>query len=133
MQEIQAEAQGLFESVRRAEIDQDLKSFILSLTSAILQAIQQYRIGGLESLKRALALIIGQANLNMDMVEEAKSGEHTKILWARFYKIAVKLFEIVKFASDTRKTIEAVTPFIRLIGGAPGEIPPVDLGGPSTH
>jgi len=133
LKEIQTEAHDLFEAIKRADINPNLKRFILSLTSEIAQAIQQYRIGGLESLKRALALIIGQANLNMDMVEEAKSGEPTKLLWARFYKIAVKLFEIVKFASDTRKTIEAVTPFIRLIGGAPGEIPPVDLGGPSTH
>ncbi len=36
LQEIQAEARALFESVKRAEIDQDLKPFILSLTSAIL-------------------------------------------------------------------------------------------------
>jgi len=132
LKELQTEAHDLFEAIKRADINPNLKRFILSLTSEIAQAIQQYRIGGLESLKRALALI-GQANLNIDMVEEARSGERTKLLWARFYKIAVKLFEIVKFASDTRKTIEAVTPFIRLIGGAPDEIPPVDPGGPGTH
>lgn len=133
LQEIQAEAHGLFESVKRAEIDRDLKPFILSLISAILQAIQQYRIGGPESLKRALALIIGQATLNVELVRKAAASEHTKSLWARFYKMAVKFFEIVKFASDTRKTIEAVSPFVRLLGGGPGEIPPVDLGGPGKQ
>lgn len=133
LKEIQTEAHALFEAVKRAQIDQDLKRFILSLVSEIEQAIQQYRIGGPESLQRALALIIGQANLNMDMVDRAKAGERTRILWNRFYKIAVKLFEIVKFASDTRKTIETVSPFIRLIGGTPGEIPPVDLGGPDKQ
>ena len=133
LQEIQAEAQSLFESVKRAEIDRDLKSFILSLTAAILQAIQQYRIGGPESLKRALALIIGQATLNVELVHKATAGEQTKSLWPRFYKVAVKLFEIVKFAGEARKTIEAVSPFVRLLGGAPGEIPPVDLGGPDKH
>jgi hypothetical protein len=134
LQEIQAEALGLFESVKRAEIDRDLKSFILSLSAAILQAIQQYRIGGPESLKRALALIIGQATLNVELVHKATVSEDTKNLWARFYKMAVKFFEIVKFASDTRKTIEAVSPFVRLLGGGVGEgvgeIPPVDLIGP---
>jgi len=130
LQEIQAEAQGLFESVKRAQIDQDLKSFMLSLTSAILQAIQQYRIGGPETLKRALALIIGQATLNVELVHKATASEHTKSLWARFYKVAVKFFEIVKFTSDTRKTIEAISPFVRLLGGGPEEISPVDLGGP---
>ena len=129
LQEIQAEAHALFESVKRAEIDRDLKTFILSLTSAILQAIQQYRIGGPESLKRALALIIGQATLNVELVHKATSSEHTKSFWSRFYKVTVKLFEVVKFASDTRKTIEAISPLVRLLGSEPGEIPPVYLGG----
>jgi hypothetical protein len=133
LQEIQAEAHGLFESVKRAEIDRDLKSFILSLTSAILQAIQQYRIGGPESLKRALALIIGQATLNVELVHKVTASEQTKSLWARFYKVAVKFFEIVKFMSDTRKTIEAISPFVRLLGGGPGEISPVDLGDPGKQ
>jgi hypothetical protein len=133
LQEIQAEARGLFESVKRAEIDRDLKRFMLSLTSAILQAIQQYRIGGPERLKRALALIIGQATLDVEMVQKATTSEHTKGLWARFYKVAVKFFEVVRFASDTRKTIETISPFVRLLGGRPGEISPVDLGGPGKQ
>lgn len=133
LQEIQAEAHALFEFVKRAEIDRDLKSFILSLTSAILQAIQQFRIGGPESLKRALALIIGQATLNVELVHNATANEHTKSLWTRFHKVAVKFFEIVKFASDTRKTIEAISPFVRLLGGGPGEISPVDLDGPDKQ
>jgi len=133
LQEIQAEAHGLFESVKRAEIDQDLKSFMLSLTSAILQAIQQYRIGGPETLKRALALIIGQATLNIELVHKATASANTKSLWARFYKVAVKFYEIVKFASDTRKTIETISPFVRLLGGRPGEISPVDLGEPGKR
>ena len=133
LKEIQAEAHGLFESVKRAEIDRDLKRFILSLTSEIEQAIQQYRIGGPESLKRALALIIGQATLNIELVDKARAGEHTKSLWSRFYKVAAKFFEIVKFASDTRKTIEAISPFVRLVGGGTDEIPPVDLSGPGKQ
>jgi hypothetical protein len=134
LQEIHAEAHGLFNSVRRTEIDRDLKSFILSLTSAILQAIQQYRLGGPESLKRALALIIGQATLNVELVHKATGSEHTKSLWARFHKVvAVKFFEIVKFASDTRKTIEAISLFVRLLGGGPDKIWPVDLGGPDKE
>ena len=119
LQEIQAEAQSLFESVKRAEIDRDLKPFILSLTAAILQAIQQYRIVGPESLKRSLALIIGQATLNVELIHKATNSEHAKSLWARFHKMAVRFFEIVKFASDARKTIETVSPFVRLLGGGP--------------
>ena len=128
LKEIHAEAQSLFETVKRADINRDLKRFILSLTFAIVHAIQQYRISGPESLKRALALIIGEATLNIELVDKARADEGTKNLWARFYKVAVKFFEAVRFASDTRKTIEAISPFVRLVGGAHGDIPPVDLG-----
>lgn len=130
LKEIQAEAHDLFETVKRAEFYGNLKQLILSLTSEIEQAIQQYRIGGPEGLKRALALIIGQANLNIEMVNKANTNERTKIWWTRFYKVAVKFSEILRFASDTRKTIEAISPFVRLVGGAPDEIPPVDLDRP---
>jgi hypothetical protein len=117
LKEIHAQAHDLFEAVKRVEFDADSKRFILSLTWEIEQAIQQYRIGGPESLKRALALIIGQANLNVEIIDKAKADEHTKIWWNRFYKVAVKFYEVVKFASDTRKTIEAISPFVRLLGG----------------
>lgn len=130
LKEIQAEAHDLFETVKRAEFDEDLKRLILSLTSEIEQAIKQYRIGGPEGLKRALALLIGQVNLNLELVDKARANERTKIWWARFYKVAVKLSEVLKFASDTRKTIEAISPFVGLAGGTPDEIPPVELDRP---
>ena len=133
LKEIQLEAYELFEAVKRADIDDDLKRLILSLTSEIQQAIQQYRIGGPEGLKRALALIIGQANLNIDLVDKVKDDERAKIWLSRLHKVAVRLFEIVKFAGDTRKTLEAISPLVRLVGGAPGEIPPVDLDGPGRE
>lgn len=123
LKEIHAEAHDLFEAVKSAEFDGHLKRLILSLTSEIEQSIQQYRIGGPESLKRALSLI----DSNIEMLDKAKSNERTKIWWTRFYKIVVKFSELVKFVGDTRKTIEAISPLVRLVGGAPAEIPPVDL------
>lgn len=123
LKEIHAEAHDLFEAVKSAEFDGDLKRLILSLTSEIEQAIQQYRISGPESLKRALSLI----NLNIETLDKAKGNERAKIWWTRFYKVAVKFSELVKFVGDTRKTIEAISPLVRLVGGAPDEIAPVDL------
>lgn len=126
LKEIQAEAHGLFEAVKRAPIDLDLKRFILSLTSEIEQAIQQYRIGGPEGLKRSLALIMGQANLNLEIIDKAKGDQRARAWWTRCYKVCLKFFEVVRFANDARKTIEAVSPFVRLLG-APDEIQPLDL------
>lgn len=132
LKEIRVEAISLFEAVKRAEIDPELKRLILSLTSEIEQAIQQYRIGGPEGLKRALALIVGQANLNIDIVEKAETDQRASGWWKRFYNITLKLFAVVKFANNTRETISAVSPLLRLFG-APDEIPPVDIGGPGKR
>lgn len=133
LREIQAEVDDLFETVNRTDIERKLKRFMLSLTAAMLQGIQQYRIGGPEALEHALIQIIRQILLNLDLIDRAKADERTKDLWARFYKITVKFLEVVKFASDTRKTIEAISPIIRLLGGGPDDIPPVDLDGPNKH
>lgn len=133
LKEIQSEAHDLFESVKRADIDGDLKRLILSLTAEIEQAIQQYRIGGPEGLKRALDFIVGQAKSNIDLIGKANDDEGARISWNRFSKIAVKFSEIVKFASDAGKMIEVISPFVRLIGGAPGETPPLDLDGPGKQ
>lgn len=126
LKDIQAEAHALFEAIKRAEINQDLKRLILLLTSEIEQSIQHYRISGPEGLERARALIIGYARLNQDIVDKATADQRTKIWWDRFYKIANKLFDAVKFANDTRKTIDTISPLVRLLS-ATDEIPPVDI------
>lgn len=125
LKDIHAEAHALFESIKRAEIHQGLKELILLLTAEIEKSIQQYRIHGPEGLKRAGALVIGYAGLNKDIIDKAKTDHGSKIWWDRFYKIANKLFEVVKVANDTRKTIDTISPLVRLLG-ATDQIPPVD-------
>ena len=126
LKEIQTEARNLFDAAKRAELDPELKRLILTLTSEIEQAIQQYRIGGPEGLRRALALIVGLARLNLEVVEKARANERAAIWWTRFSKVGAKFFAAVRFANDTRKTIDAVVPFVRLLGGA-DEIPAVEI------
>lgn len=116
LKEIHAEAHDLFEAVKGAEFDGDLKRLILSLTSEIEQTIQQYRIGGPESPKCALSLTL----------DKGRTNKSTNWL-TRFSKVAGNFSELVKFVGDTRKTIDAISPLVRLVGGAPDEIPPVDL------
>ena len=126
LQRIQSEAHALFEAIKRAEIDPGLKRLLLLLTTEIEQSIQHYRITGPEGLERALALTRGYASLNKDILDKASTDPRTRIWWDRFYKIANKLFEVVKFANDTRKTIDTVSPLVHLLG-ATDEIPPVDV------
>jgi len=130
LKKIQAQAHRLFEAIKGAKIDGDLKRLILLLTSEIEQAIQQFRISGPEGLNRALALIIGEANLKIGMIAKAQANARTRIWWSRFWKVAVNFSKVVSLANDTRKTIEAISPIVRLVGGAPDGIPPIDLGGP---
>ena len=69
------------------------------------------------------------SNIGPKVIDKARTEQRTKIWWGRFYKIANKLFEVVKVANDTRKTIDIIRPFVRL-RGATDEIPPVDIDGP---
>lgn len=126
--EVRAEAHDLFESVKASDIDPGLKRLILSLAAEIEHSIQLYRIGGIEQLKEALALVQAKVKLNEETVEKAKTDEVTRGWLNRLYGVAVKLYGAIKFANDTRKTIENVTPFFGLIG-SPGDIPKIDLEG----
>jgi hypothetical protein len=125
LSEIQTEVQQLFNEISSADINSDLKQLILTLLAEIQQAIEQYRIGGAERLKRALAFIIGQASLNSDIVEHATVEKQSRAWWTRTQGLVVKLYSAVKFANDTRQTIERAVPFLRLLGSG-SEIPPID-------
>lgn len=103
-------AHSFFEAMKRAKIAPQLKRLILSLTLEIEQVIQQYRIGGLEGLQRTLPLITRQASLNIKTVEKATTYERARGLWRRG---AVKFFAVVRFANNTWKIVDAVSPLVR--------------------
>lgn len=124
LREIVSEVHRLFELVKREEIDPKLKRLILSLTSEIEQAIQHYRIHGPEALEHAQAIILGRIQMNLNLINKAKTQQ--RVLWSRFYNVCTKFFEVLRLANETRKTIESVSPLVRLLG-APDEIPRVDL------
>ena len=110
LKKTRTEAHTFFEAMKRAKIHPQLKRLILSLTLEIEQAIQQYRIGGLEGLQRTLPLIKRQANLNIDAVEKPRTCERVTSLWR---KVAVKFFAVVRFANNTWKIFDAVSPLVR--------------------
>jgi hypothetical protein len=116
LKEIQIRARGLFEAIKRAEINRDLKRLILSLNFEMEQAIQQYRIGGPEGL--------------MESVDKGKASQRTKIWWAKFCKVAAKFSKIIRLAGDTQKMIHVISRFVRLVSGAPDQISPVDVDHP---
>ncbi len=123
LKEIQAEAHELFEEIKAAEIDSELKRLILSLSAEIEDAIKQYRIGGPERLKDTLAFIQAKVNLNSGIVAQAEADKSSNVWWNRLYNLGVKLYGAIKFANDTRKTIERSVPFLRLLGPT-DDIPP---------
>lgn len=71
-------------------------------------------------LLRVLALEWGKKkpdpNISQKAIAKARTGQRTKIRSDRFYKIANKLFEVVKVANDTRKMIDTIRSLIRWRG-----------------
>jgi hypothetical protein len=67
-------------------------------------------------------------NTGKKVIDKATTDQRMRIWWGRFCKITNKLFDLVKVANDTRKTIDIIRPLFRL-RGATHEIPSDDVGG----
>ena len=77
-------------------------------------------------LLRVIASEWGKKKPDPNILDKARDDRRGKIWWDRFCKIANKLFEVLKVANDTRKTIDTIRPLLPL-RGATDEIPPVDI------
>ncbi|SRR5258705_10178368 len=126
LKEILKQARELFEAVKAADLNEDVRRLVLSLLMAIEQAIQQSRVRGPERLKEGLSLIIGQFNWNADVVTSAAKDATSSDWLRRVYGLGAKLWAVVTFAEKTQKTLEAAAPVVRLLLNDP-TIPPIDL------
>ncbi len=104
LQEVLQEVNSLFDEVRAATIDAELKSFILDGLEAIRRGINEYRIRGPKRLKEALGEVIGSLAVNRDVVK-AGSEEETV---GKFEKLCYRFAAVVSFASDATGLLTAM-------------------------
>lgn len=99
---IKSEVEELYEEIRRAEINQELKTVLLELLEAMRQAIHEYRIRGINSFKDSIALIIGKIIMNEELIKNSDSEEVRKV-----YKLLGKFSSLYSFAADTVQILGA--------------------------
>lgn len=107
---ISIEISELYEEIISAEINQELKTILLELLEAMHQAIHEYRIRGISSLKDSIALIIGKFYMNEELIRNTQSEEISKVM-----KIVNKFRQIYSFAADTVQLLgtgEVITKFL---------------------
>ncbi|HEY0459237.1 MAG TPA: hypothetical protein VGC97_08890, partial [Pyrinomonadaceae bacterium] len=107
---IDSEIRELYEEINKAEINQNLKIVLLELLEAMHQAIHEYRIRGINSLKDSIALIIGKIIMNEELIK-TQSKEVTKV-----GKIVNKFIAVYSFAADTVQLLGASEIITKLLG-----------------
>jgi hypothetical protein len=112
LQEILLEVNSLFDEVAGAQIDAELKSFVLDSLEAIRRGINEYRIRGPKRLKEALADVIGNLAVNRDVVKAGSKVESV----GRFEKLCYRFAAVVSFASDAAGLLTAMK--VGLLPGA---------------
>jgi hypothetical protein len=114
LEELMQDVTALYEQVMAAPLDRELKEFIGSQLESIRRAIHEYRLGGIERLRTALAVNLGELILNRDLIQKYKENELLK----NAVTCTQKLGSIIAFGSDLTTLISNVAPHIlRLSSG----------------
>ena len=87
--EFSAEARQLYDDARQADIDPDLRHFILGHLSAIIDAVNNARIQGVGPIEREMKAAVAEVVLNVDLKERTTGNELGRRFWDLLEKYAV--------------------------------------------
>lgn len=93
----------LFDQTNQADIDLELKTFILDGLHSIQRGIFEYRIRGRQRLRETLGEIVGSIAVNRDVIERA--GENKTL--GQFEKLFCRFAAVVSFAADATALLSA--------------------------
>jgi hypothetical protein len=129
LEEILKQVRELFEAVKRAtDVDEELRTLILSMLDSIERAIQKYRVVGPSALEESIVQILGQLHWKQHVfLEKAPKGSKERKLLKKVGAIGTALIAVMTFADKTRKTVETFGQDILFLTSGEPEIPPVDL------
>jgi hypothetical protein len=102
LQNILTEVTELFDEVKSANVDSDLKTFILDGLEAIRRGIYEFRIRGPERLREAIAEIVGDYWVKHPKPQTAEDEES----WERFTKSVGRFIALVKLAHSSAKAVQ---------------------------
>jgi DNA repair exonuclease SbcCD ATPase subunit len=114
LEDLWQDVTALYEEIMVAPLDRELKEFILGQLESIRRAIHEYRVGGIERLRSALATNLGELFLHKELLQKYKENEFLR----KTVMFSYKLGSIVTFGADLTTMIGNVAPHIlRLTSG----------------
>lgn len=87
LKEICADADQLFDQIQENDIDGSLKVILLELTEAIRRAINEYKIGGAEGIKKTVAEAVGRLFVDKDILLPEREKPIIKSFWGYLAKL----------------------------------------------
>jgi hypothetical protein len=115
--EILEDVNALFDEVRGAAIDPELKSFVLDGLETIRRGINEFRIRRPERLKETIADVLANYMVN----QRTPQTPEEEASLDKFNKAFARFVSLVTFAANAKKLIDLVVNPL-LIG--PGQSPP---------
>ena len=104
LKEIQKEIDELENAVRQAEIDGELKLYLLEQLRLMTDAIRQYHLFGLDPLQRAVNETLGSLMLN----PEARQRMSETSLGEKFWKVVGRLASVTSVIGNGIRIVEAI-------------------------
>ena len=104
------EVNKLIADVIETNIEADLKSFVVRGLEEIRRAIIEYRISGLEGLRRALELNLGAILFNRDRVQRNKQKKSVKAYLELVYLVVKTVSIALEFPQLTDGVIQMLSP-----------------------
>lgn len=101
---IQKEINDLEIAVREAEIDGELKLYLMEQLRRMTDAISQYHLFGLDPLQRAINETLGSLMLN----PEARQRMSETPLGERFWKVVGRLASLTSVIGNSIRIVEAI-------------------------
>jgi hypothetical protein len=110
LRELLKDIDALFQEIADAEIEPDLKIFLLARIEEMRRGVVEYQIGGHERLKETLGKTFGMIMVNRDLVEANKDEPTVRT----FGNLTGRLASLVSFTSDVASLVESA---VKLLPG----------------
>jgi hypothetical protein len=101
---------ALYEEILKSSIHKQLKTLILEQLENIRRAIEEYRIGGIRRLRKALGESIGRLYLDKDLIESASVSDKEEV--SKFWKIFIRFAAVTTFAADSTAVLTGLGPIL---------------------
>lgn len=114
--ELQSDVNDLLEKVLESNLPDEVKKVLIEILEDIRSAILEYRIIGVDALRRTLESNVGSLYFHKDEIEEVESEEGQEVI-SKFGEVIGRLQRLVSVGLKAKKLLPPILDFLALPGG----------------